>query len=155
VQSTCNNFLSTYFRCMFLLLIDVFLLFVSVLNQLHPISIYIVYISVLLMNSSRSELLWLVWDQSRSKYCLRTKFQNGIDKPQKCQNVCYHPTDQQQSDFLILVLYDFNWCFPFVCFSIEPTASHFNIYCLHFCLISSVSYDEWRIKTVFITVPRG
>jgi hypothetical protein len=60
---------------MFLLLIDVFFLFVSVLNQLHPISIYIVYISV--------------------------------DKPQKCQNVCYHPTDQQQSDFLILVLYDF------------------------------------------------
>jgi hypothetical protein len=35
--------------CMFLLLIDVFLLFVSVLNQLHPISIYIVYISVLLV----------------------------------------------------------------------------------------------------------
>jgi hypothetical protein len=32
---------------------------------------------------------------------------NGIDKPQKCQNVCYHPTHQQQSDFLILVLYDF------------------------------------------------
>jgi hypothetical protein len=23
------------------------------------------------------------------------------------QNVCYHPTHQQQSDFLILVLYDF------------------------------------------------
>ena len=42
------------------------------------------------------------------------------------------------------------WCFPFVYFSIEQTASHFNIYCLHFCLISSVSYDEWRIKTVFI-----
>ena len=42
------------------------------------------------------------------------------------------------------------WCFPFICFGIEPTASHFNIYCLHFCLISSVSYDEWRIKTVFI-----
>jgi hypothetical protein len=41
------------------------------------------------------------------------------------------------------------WCFPFVCFSIEPTASHFNIYCLHFCLISSVSYDEWRIKTIY------
>ena len=55
------------------------------------------------MNSSRIELLWLVWDQSRSKYYLRTKF----DKPQKCQNVCYHPTHQQQSDFLILVLYDF------------------------------------------------
>ena len=35
--------------CMFLLLIDVFFLFVSVLNQLHPISIYIVYISVLLV----------------------------------------------------------------------------------------------------------
>jgi hypothetical protein len=34
----------------FLLFIDAFLLFVSVLNQLHPISIYIVYISVLLMN---------------------------------------------------------------------------------------------------------
>ena len=33
----------------FLLFIDVFLLFVSVLNQLHPISIYIVYISVLLV----------------------------------------------------------------------------------------------------------
>ena len=29
------------------------------------------------------ELLWLVWDQSRSKYYLRTKFQDGIDKPQK------------------------------------------------------------------------
>jgi hypothetical protein len=65
-------------------------LFVSVLNQLHPISIYIVYISVLFvvfhmmnvgkllvsikraMNSSRIELLWLVWDQSQSKYYLRT-----------------------------------------------------------------------------------
>jgi hypothetical protein len=47
------------------------------------------------------------WDQSRSKYFLRTKFQDGIDKPQKYQNVCYHPTHQQQSDFLILVLYDF------------------------------------------------
>jgi hypothetical protein len=41
------------------------------------------------------------------KVLFRTKFQDGIDKPQKCQNVCYHPTDQQQSDFLILVLYDF------------------------------------------------
>jgi hypothetical protein len=60
------------------------------------------------MNSSRIELLWLVWDQSRSKYYLRTNFQDGIDKPQKCQNVCYHPTNQQQSDFLILVLYDFS-----------------------------------------------
>ena len=40
--------------------------------------------------------------------------------------------------------------FSFCLFRIEPTASHFNIYCLHFCLISSVSYDEWRIKTVFI-----
>ena len=59
------------------------------------------------MNSSRIEFLWLFWDQSRSKYYLRTKFQDGIDKPQKCQNVCYHPTHQQQSDFLILVLYDF------------------------------------------------
>jgi hypothetical protein len=25
--------------------------------------------------------------------------QDGIDKPQKCRNVCYHPTHQQQSDF--------------------------------------------------------
>ena len=50
---------------------------------------------------------FIVWDQSRSRYYLRTKFQDGIDKPQKCQNVCYHPTHQQQSDFLILVLYDF------------------------------------------------
>jgi hypothetical protein len=33
--------------------------------------------------------------------------QDGIDKPQKYQNVCCHPTHQQQSDFLILVLYDF------------------------------------------------
>ena len=48
------------------------------------------------MNSSQIELLWLVWDQSRSKFYLRTKFQDGID----------HPTHQQQSDFLILVLYD-------------------------------------------------
>jgi DNA-binding SARP family transcriptional activator len=39
-------------------------------------------------------------DQSRSKYYLRTKFQDGIDKPQKCQNVCHHTTHQQQSDFL-------------------------------------------------------
>ena len=37
----------------------------------------------------------------------RTKFQDGIDKPQKCWNVCYHPTHQQQSDFFILELYDF------------------------------------------------
>jgi hypothetical protein len=59
------------------------------------------------MNSSRIELLWLVWDQNRSKYYLRTKFQDGIDEPQKCRNVCYHPTHQQQSYFLILVLYDF------------------------------------------------
>jgi hypothetical protein len=59
------------------------------------------------MNSSRIELLWLVWDQSQSKYYLRTKFHDGIDKSQKCRNVCYHPTHQQQSDFLILVLYDF------------------------------------------------
>ena len=29
------------------------------------------------MDSSRIELLWLVWDQSRSKYYLRTKFQDG------------------------------------------------------------------------------
>jgi hypothetical protein len=35
----------------------------------------------------------------KSKYYLRTKFQDGIDKPQKCRNVCYHPTHQQQSDF--------------------------------------------------------
>ena len=59
------------------------------------------------MNSSRIELLWLVWDQSRSKYYLRTKFQDRIDKSQKCRNVCYHPTHQQKSDFLILLLYDF------------------------------------------------
>jgi hypothetical protein len=48
------------------------------------------------MNSSQIELLWLVWDPSRSKYYLRTKFQDGIDKPQKCQSVCFHPTHQQQ-----------------------------------------------------------
>jgi hypothetical protein len=46
------SYLEIFYRriwCMFLLLIDVFFLFVSVLNQLHPISIYIVYISVLLV----------------------------------------------------------------------------------------------------------
>ena len=62
------------------------------------------------MNSSRIELFWLVWDQSRSQYYLRKKlslFQDGIDKPQTCWNICYHPTHQQQSDFLILVLYNF------------------------------------------------
>jgi hypothetical protein len=61
------------------------------------------------MNSSRIELLWLVWDQSRSKYYLRTKFQDGIDKPQKFKNAETYAISQhqQQSDFLILVLYDF------------------------------------------------
>ena len=43
------RFFIDVFDGMFLLLIDVFFLFVSVLNQLHPISIYIVYISVLLV----------------------------------------------------------------------------------------------------------
>jgi hypothetical protein len=38
---------------------------------------------------------------------IKVLFKDGIDKPQKCQNVCYHPTHQQQSDFLIWVLYDF------------------------------------------------
>ena len=46
------------------------------------------------------------------KVLLRIKFQDGIDKPQKCRSVCFHPTHQQQrrpstlmnSDFLILVL---------------------------------------------------
>jgi hypothetical protein len=74
------SYLEIFYRriwCVFLLFIDVFLLFVSVLNQLHPISIYIVYISVLLMNEGL----------------------DGIDKPQKCRNVCYHPTHQQQSYF--------------------------------------------------------
>jgi hypothetical protein len=37
------------------------------------------------MNSSWIELLWLVWDQSQSKYYLRTKFQDGIDKPQNAK----------------------------------------------------------------------
>jgi hypothetical protein len=50
---------------------------------------------------------WVVMACLGSKYYLRTKFQDGIDKPQKCRNVCYHPTHQQQSDFLNLVLYDF------------------------------------------------
>ena len=59
------------------------------------------------MNSSPIELLWFVWDQSRSKYYLRTKFQDGIDKPQKCRNVCYHLTNSSKVTFLILVLYDF------------------------------------------------
>ena len=49
------------------------------------------------------QYFWKSW----SKYYLRTKFQDGIDKPQKCQNVCYHPTHQHQSDLLILVLCDF------------------------------------------------
>jgi hypothetical protein len=44
-----GDFLSTYLMHVFIVYIDVFLLFVSVLNHLHPISIYIVYISVLLV----------------------------------------------------------------------------------------------------------
>ena len=30
------------------------------------------------------------------KVLLRIKFQDGIDKPQKCRSVCFHPTHQQQ-----------------------------------------------------------
>ena len=30
------------------------------------------------------------------KVLLRTKFQDGIDKPQKRRSVCFHPTHQQQ-----------------------------------------------------------
>jgi hypothetical protein len=90
-------------------------LFIQLLNSdwfafLSLGSFFRIYILVIIFtsnNSSRIELLWLVCDQSRSKYYLRTKFQDGIDKPQKFRNVCYHPTHQQQSDFLILVLYDF------------------------------------------------
>ena len=59
------------------------------------------------MNSSRIELLWLVWDQSRSKYYLRTKFQDGIDKPQKCQKRMLSPNAPAAKWLLILVLYDF------------------------------------------------
>jgi hypothetical protein len=40
------------------------------------------------------------------KVLFNDKFQDEI-KPQKCQNVCYRPMHQQQSDFLTLVLYDF------------------------------------------------
>jgi hypothetical protein len=49
------------------------------------------------MNSSRIELLWLVWDQSRSKYYLRTKFQDGIDKPQKFKNAETYAITQRTS----------------------------------------------------------
>ena len=61
------------------------------------------------MNSSRIELLWLVGDQSRSKYYLRTKFQDGIDKPQKFKNTETYAIAQRTSSklTLILVLYDF------------------------------------------------
>jgi hypothetical protein len=38
---------------------------------------------------------------------IKVLFKDGIDKPQKCRKVCYHPMHQQQSDYLILVLYDF------------------------------------------------
>ena len=48
------------------------------------------------INSSRIELLWLVLGPKPIKVYLRTKFQDGIDKLQKCRNVCYHPTHQQQ-----------------------------------------------------------
>jgi hypothetical protein len=90
------------------------------------------------MNSSRIELLWLVWDQSQSKYYLRTKFQDGIDKPQKCWNVCYHPTHQQQSDFLILVLYDF---------TVQNILSSLLLLCYNFMIMNDY---EWIINTVFI-----
>jgi hypothetical protein len=49
------------------------------------------------MNSSRIELLWLVWDQIRSKYYLRTKFQDGFDKPQKFKNAEMHAITQRTS----------------------------------------------------------
>ena len=49
------------------------------------------------MNSSLIELLWLVWDQSRSKYYLRTKFQDGIDKPQKIKNAETYAITQRTS----------------------------------------------------------
>jgi hypothetical protein len=47
------------------------------------------------MNSSWIELLWLVWDQSQSKYHLRTKFQDGIDKPQKRMLSPNAPTEKK------------------------------------------------------------
>ena len=90
------------------------------------------------MNSSRIELLWLVWDQSRSKYHLRTKFQDVIDKPQKCQNVCYHPSHQQQSDFLILVLYDF---------IVQSILFSFLLLCYNLMIMNDY---EKIINTVFI-----
>ena len=89
------------------------------------------------MNLSRIELLWLVWDQSRSKYYLRTKYQVGIDKPQKCRNVCYHPTHQQQSDFLILVLYDF---------IVQNILSSLLLLCYNHMIMNDYEY----INTVFI-----
>ena len=49
------------------------------------------------MNSSRIELLWLVWDQNQSKYYLRTKFQDGIDKPQKFKNTETYAIAQRTS----------------------------------------------------------
>jgi hypothetical protein len=54
---------------------------------------------------------------------------------QRTSSKVRRPSTLMNSDFLILVLL-------FVCFSIEPTASHFNMYCLHFSVLSSVSNDQ-------------
>jgi hypothetical protein len=43
----CKSIFYQRIWCVFLLFIDVFLLFILVLNQLHPISIYIVYICLI------------------------------------------------------------------------------------------------------------
>ena len=37
--------------------------------------------------------------KKNQKNQIKVLFKDGIDKPQKCRNVCYHPTHQQQSDF--------------------------------------------------------
>jgi hypothetical protein len=61
------------------------------------------------MNLSRIELLWLVF-----------------------VNFWLEIWSHNWRFFITYLMHVFivNWCFLFVCFSIEPTAPHFNIYCL-------------------------
>jgi hypothetical protein len=125
------------------------------MNCLGTVVLFLFFISLLPWGVFKTECKSHL---SESKACLILQILGTI-----FIHSCYATTGDLQifgwrfglltGDFLSMYLmrvFIVYWCFPFVCFSIEPTASHFNIFCLHFCLISSVSYDEWRIKTVFI-----
>ena len=94
-------------------------------------------------NSSKGEILWAAF--KRTKLYLVVAYICTRDRVAMLQlEICKFMAGDFLSTYLMRVFIIY-WCFSFVRFSIEPTASHFNIYCLHFCLI-----DEWRIQPVFI-----